>query len=105
MLLGMAAATSALDLIKTLTQAGSASKPTSGAKFSAGHAPMTASAATPRAGQSGLIAPDTMNALLAAQSESDTLSSSATTARSAALSVQKPATAHQQRLVVKAASH
>lgn len=88
MLLGMAAATSALDLIKTLTQAGSSSKGASNAKFAAGHAPMTAGAATsPRAGQSSLISPDTMTALLAAQGESDTPSSSAT-GQSAALKAQ-----------------
>lgn len=93
MLLGMAAATSALDLIKTLTQAGASSKNAGSAKFSAGNPLTTTGAATSsRAGRSGLISADTMNALLAAQGQSDTSSPSAT-GRSAALKAQMLTTA------------
>lgn len=91
MLLGMAAATSALDLIKTLTQAGSSSKPTSGAKFSAVRDSSTTAHASGTSGPTSLISPGTMAALLTAQGHSDT--SSATTGRAAALKAQMLTTA------------
>jgi Ca2+-binding EF-hand superfamily protein len=85
MLFGMAAASSAIDLIKTLTQSGTP-KATGTVAFNAGTSSSTT--ATPSlsssAGQTSLISPNTMNALLAAQSQSDTSSASATS-RSAAL--------------------
>lgn len=73
MMFGMAAASTALDLVKSLTSSQSA-KTTSKTNFSVSLQSGTATNAATSSGQGSLISPDTMNALFAAQSDNTTAS-------------------------------